>query len=316
MPAHIAMPLKFWDEYFVTVVYIINRLPPTYGHDVSPLEKLFHVKPDYNFLKVFGCSCYSFLHPYNKHKLEFCSIHYIFLSYSSQHKGYRCLSPSGKIYISRDVKFDENSFPFQLLFPPSNEASPSPPYTSPSSIPPRISSYSQCDFNQNCNQSLPTAIADLPTNVDYLTNLDSTHKNTSASTIPPSASTPKTSATIVIPTANTIEAISISPIQKSSHLLSTNHGTATVTSTHPMITRSKIGIVKKKVLLTYSEPHSISEALSNPHWIKAMEDEYATLMKNNTWTLCTIPAHRKAVGCHWIFKIKKNADGSINRYKA
>jgi hypothetical protein len=37
--AHGSMPLKFWDEAFLTVVFLINRLPtPVLGHD-SPHEK-------------------------------------------------------------------------------------------------------------------------------------------------------------------------------------------------------------------------------------------------------------------------------------
>jgi hypothetical protein len=55
--AHASMPLKFWDEAFLTAVFLINRLPtPVLAHE-SPVERLFGSKPDYCFLKVFGCAC-------------------------------------------------------------------------------------------------------------------------------------------------------------------------------------------------------------------------------------------------------------------
>jgi histone deacetylase 1/2 len=55
--AHASMPLKFWDEAFSTAAYLINRLPSRVINNETPLERLFHTKPDYNFLRVFGCAC-------------------------------------------------------------------------------------------------------------------------------------------------------------------------------------------------------------------------------------------------------------------
>ena len=37
---------------------------------------------------------------------------------------------------------------------------------------------------------------------------------------------------------------------------------------------------------------------------------------NDTWDLVPTSPHRKAIGCRWIYKVKYNADGSVNRYKA
>ena len=112
------MPLKFLDEAFTTAVYLINRLPSRVIGNTTPLERLFHQKPDYNSLKIFGCACYPNLRPYNRHKLEFRSTQCVFLGYSNLHKGYKCLEvTTGRIYISRDVVFDETLFPFAKLHP-------------------------------------------------------------------------------------------------------------------------------------------------------------------------------------------------------
>ena len=39
-------------------------------------------------------------------------------------------------------------------------------------------------------------------------------------------------------------------------------------------------------------------------------------LKNNTWQLVDLPDGKNVVGCRWIFKKKRNADGAVNRYKA
>lgn len=41
---------------------------------------------------------------------------YAFLGYSNSHKGFKCLSPTGRLYISKHVEFNENDFPFTSGF--------------------------------------------------------------------------------------------------------------------------------------------------------------------------------------------------------
>ncbi|PNY18109.1 retrovirus-related Pol polyprotein from transposon TNT 1-94 [Trifolium pratense] len=85
---------------------------------------------------------------------------------------------------------------------------------------------------------------------------------------------------------------------------------------HPMITRGKTGSLKPKVFLAELEPKSVRSALSDPKWKQAMQDEYKALMDNKTWSLVPLPPHRKAIGCKWIFRVKENPDGTINKFKA
>jgi hypothetical protein len=65
----------------------------------------------------------------------------------------------------------------------------------------------------------------------------------------------------------------------------------------------------------YREPQSLQEALGDPNWKKAMEEEYATLLKNGTWHLVPSKSGMNLIDCKWVFKIKRKADGSIDRYK-
>ena len=77
-------------------------------------------KTDYKFLKAFGCACFPYLQPYNKHKLPFKTFKCLFWGYSPVHKGYRCLHPARRIYVAKSVVSDENSFPYKSLFVSNN----------------------------------------------------------------------------------------------------------------------------------------------------------------------------------------------------
>uniref|UniRef100_A0A2N9F7V6 Integrase catalytic domain-containing protein n=1 Tax=Fagus sylvatica TaxID=28930 RepID=A0A2N9F7V6_FAGSY len=67
------------------------------------------------------------------------------------------------------------------------------------------------------------------------------------------------------------------------------------------------------------EPASFSEALHSPdrdEWMTAMQEEMSSMDKNNVWELVDLPPGRKTIGNKWVLKVKRKADGSIDRYKA
>jgi hypothetical protein len=71
-----------------------------------PYECLFHITPDYKFFKIFGCECWPFIQPYNSSKLSFRSTSCVFIGYSKNHLGYKCLHiPSGRVYIAQDMLY-------------------------------------------------------------------------------------------------------------------------------------------------------------------------------------------------------------------
>ena len=67
---HANVPLHFWDDAFQTACYLINHLPTSLLHNLSPFEKLFHSSLDYSLLKIFGSAYWPNLHPYNSNKLQ------------------------------------------------------------------------------------------------------------------------------------------------------------------------------------------------------------------------------------------------------
>ncbi|KAK2370871.1 putative mitochondrial protein [Trifolium repens] len=68
--------------------------------------------------------------------------------------------------------------------------------------------------------------------------------------------------------------------------------------------------------LAGTEPVDWHEAISDSHWKEAMNEEINSIEKNKTWRLVELPPQKKPVSVKWIFKIKRNPDGSILKHKA
>jgi hypothetical protein len=64
------------------------------------------------------------------------------------------------------------------------------------------------------------------------------------------------------------------------------------------------------------ESVSLTEALKHECWKNAMVEELTTIEENNTWTLTSLPVGRKAIGLKWVFKVKRDEQGTIVRHKA
>jgi hypothetical protein len=85
-------------------------------HHPTPYFALFGTHRSYDHLRVFRCACYPNLDSTTPHKLAPRSTRCVFLGYSPDHKGYRCLDlTSHRVLISRHVVFDELDFPLFLF---------------------------------------------------------------------------------------------------------------------------------------------------------------------------------------------------------
>ena len=68
-----------------------------------------------------------------------------------------------------------------------------------------------------------------------------------------------------------------------------------------------------------AEPQTLTDALSSPDapfWTEAVEDEMKSLAENNTWQLVELPPGVKPITAKWVFKIKRDGEGRVIRYKA
>jgi hypothetical protein len=64
------------------------------------------------------------------------------------------------------------------------------------------------------------------------------------------------------------------------------------------------------------DPNTFAEAFGHPDWDTTMNEEYRSLMANNTWDLVPLLKGRKLVKCKWVYRTKYASNGSVERHKA
>jgi len=68
-----------------------------------------------------------------------------------------------------------------------------------------------------------------------------------------------------------------------------------------------------------ADPCTYKQAMQDPDaakWHKADQYEFMSLESNRTWELVDLPSGARAIGSGWVFKVKHNADGFVEHYKA
>ncbi|GJW46914.1 putative ribonuclease H-like domain-containing protein [Tanacetum coccineum] len=68
--------------------------------------------------------------------------------------------------------------------------------------------------------------------------------------------------------------------------------------------------------LSQVEPRSVAQALEDPSWVDAMQEEMQQFKFQNVWVLVDLPEGKYAIGTKWILKNKRDARGIVVRNKA
>ena len=304
--SHSSVPQKFWCYAFQMAVYLINRMPSPQCNNKCPHELLFGSKPNYHNLRVFGSLCYPWLRPYSQNKLSNRSLPCVFLGPSSQHHAYQFYHiPTRKIYLSRHVIFQESTFPFTIT-----HSEPTPQNSSPTT-PLQVSRH-------------PLILHQLYQNLPLPTTPPITPQNSIASLPTPPISTNQ-SQTPTPPTPLSDQNSSNNHTDSSLQLDSPASSPPPPSVSHRPITRAmndihqpnpKYLLTTKHPLPQLAEPTCLSQAMKTTEWRDAMSHEFNALIQQQTWDLVPRPQNKNLVGCKWVFRIKRKADGDIEKYKA
>jgi hypothetical protein len=71
--------------------------------------------------------------------------------------------------------------------------------------------------------------------------------------------------------------------------------------------------------ITDDDPRTVRKAMDSKDanlWKRAMNEEMASLDKNEAWDIVEFPTIRKPIGNKWVFKKKLNVEGKVEKYKA
>ncbi|GKB25557.1 putative ribonuclease H-like domain-containing protein, partial [Tanacetum coccineum] len=68
--------------------------------------------------------------------------------------------------------------------------------------------------------------------------------------------------------------------------------------------------------LSQNEPKKVIQALTDPSWIEAMQEELLQFKLQKVWTLVDLPKGKRAIGTKWVYRNKKDERGIIVRNKA
>uniref|UniRef100_A0AAV1VIW3 Reverse transcriptase Ty1/copia-type domain-containing protein n=1 Tax=Peronospora matthiolae TaxID=2874970 RepID=A0AAV1VIW3_9STRA len=88
-------------------------------------------------------------------------------------------------------------------------------------------------------------------------------------------------------------------------------------STPPVFWRASANAIE--IAVDLSEPSTFEAAVSGPdqvHWREAIRAELKPMRLREVFRAAKLPKGHRAIGTKWVFKIKRKADGSIDKYKA
>lgn len=321
--------LKYWNHCILTAVYLINRTPSSTLNKKSPYQVLFNKKLNYLHLKVFECLAFATTIVNGRHKFDPRAKRCLFIGYPFGIKGYTLLDvETKKIFVSRNVVFYENLFPFkgensisntQLQPDLNNTSSTQNPIVHNETVTATPIPNVSHDVNplETESQNAQTSDHD-PTGDSQNLNAPDSSSHTTPTTHLPRRSARIRRAPTHLQDFICQQAASRHPSQE----LYKQKGQNSSGNHYPLsanVSYEKLSTPYKAFLTSItsqSEPRNYQEAKNSPEWCAAMKAEIEALELNDTWVLVDLPPDKEAIGCKWVYKIKFNADGSIERFKA
>jgi len=261
---------------------VLNRSPILAVKDVTPQEAWSGVKPTAKHFRVFGCISYAYIPNAKRTKLTSKSLLCVLLGVSEESKAYRLYDHTSKrIVVSRDVIFKEEK---QWEWDKSFEEQ------------------ILVDLEWGDDEACDDLIED-----DVVISEEDSNENVGMVNGEPNSIL--SNASIEASNASTEENLNEERrrIQRAPAYLNdyvTGEGF------------SDEDIEVNMAQIVSADPSSFEEAKKSSKWSLAMDAKMQAIKKNKTWQLTELPVGAKKIGVKWIYKIKFNELGEVDKYKA
>ena len=296
---------KHWDDAIQTAAYILNRTLSSKNKDKTPFELIFNKKPSLHHVRVFGCK--AFVHIMDKtKKWGPKAIECYLVGYNSINKNYVLYVPSESKYIeqAKHVEFRE-----EFMRESESESKTSQQEEDESNPVPELDSsltlYDEAEYLDEDNlipsvTGNPFPTPDSSMSLSWAEEMELNDMEEDAE-----------------------EAMEEARNSKSDPKQSGEAGKAGIAERRPQrqtkpIARFQAGFSALSAL-TVSEPKCYKDAVKSADagdWIEAMDSEMRSQHENNTWHLVKSPLDKKVLKCRWVFKVKTDPDGNLEKYKA
>ena len=327
----------YWAEACNYAVYLKNRSPSKAVKGYVPETKWSGKQVDLQNVRIFGCKAYAQIPKPKRNKLSPRSTPMIFTGICENTKAYRLINPKNpKIFQkSRNVVFDETSFfknnlentnnaqeIFQYPKLPAEKTTPQTTTSQKPLLETEISTSVTLPLpnvtNAGNQQKLSIDISSDPLEDD---NSEADSSKTSSEDL--LEVDEKTVRRIIPELFTDDEEISqeefFSPEEKASSASTVSEERQPRNIKLPEWTKDYVMFQNVENFNRDEAPQTYRQAIncSNKEmWMKAMETEIESFKENNVWELVDKTPDSKVVDTKWVYKLKRDPDGNIERYKA
>ncbi|SLM35049.1 gag-pol polyprotein [Lasallia pustulata] len=293
--------IKYWPELISAANYVRMRSPTT-GSDVVPYQAWTDRKPNVSHLRIIGSKAFV-KDPSPKNKWANHSLEGILCGYTGNHIYRVILKDTGRVINSNNVIIAESQpLPRSVVFTNAPPRSKELTFTSNSSTQPadeddasEIGPSDSEHLSSEQTAQLPNQSPDQLEQPDPFQDQDDGYD----------------SDTIVVDSTAKRNLAVAGFLTISQSMRTASHHDTTF-----------LALLANKAEIEEVEPTTLKQAQRSakwPQWHEAMMDKYNSLMKNKTWSFVStnnLPYGRKPLQGKWIYKIKRDGQGNITRYKA